>query len=126
VPKKVLLVGHCGPDSSYLRMAVRKADQSAQVLLVEDESKLLKALGDGADLVLINRVLDYGFAESGGIELIARLRALHPAVKFILISNFKEAQQSAMNAGALRGFGKGDIGSPAVTALLREGLGAQL
>ena len=31
--KKVVLVGHCGPDSSYLRMAVMKADKALEVLM---------------------------------------------------------------------------------------------
>ena len=30
--KKVLLVGHCGADSSYMRMVVRSAGTSAQVI----------------------------------------------------------------------------------------------
>ena len=29
--KKIALVGHCGPDSSYLRMTVAKAGRDIQV-----------------------------------------------------------------------------------------------
>jgi CheY-like chemotaxis protein len=126
VDKKVLLVGHCGPDGSYLRLAVRSADKSAQVRLVDGEEELQAALREGADLVLVNRVLDFGFAENGGIEMIQRLRALYPAVKFILISNYADAQEAAVKAGALQGFGKGDIGSPTATALLKKGLGVAI
>jgi two-component system, chemotaxis family, chemotaxis protein CheY len=104
-------------------MAVRSADKTAQVRAVDDEAELQAALSEGADLVLVNRVLDYGFADHGGVEMIQRLRGLYPAVKLILISNYIEAQEAAVKAGALPGFGKGDIGSPTATALLKKGLG---
>ena len=59
--KKVALVGHCGPDSSYLRMAVSKALRDAKVVAADDDSELKQLLTDGVDLLLFNRILDYGF-----------------------------------------------------------------
>ena len=38
--KKVGLVGHCGPDSSYLRLAVQSAARDTQVLMADDETEL--------------------------------------------------------------------------------------
>ena len=40
-------------------------------------------------------------------------------VKVMLISNYTEAQQQAIAAGALAGFGKREIGTKRVTELLR-------
>ena len=75
------------------------------------------------DLVLLNRQLDYGFETDEGVELIKRLRAKNPALKAMLVSNYPEAQQAALQAGAVEGFGKREIGSPKVSDLLRTALG---
>ena len=81
MPKKVILVGHCGPDASYLRMAVQKALQEAVIIMADDDAELRKLLSAGADLVLVNRVLDYGFATEGGAELIKHLRTEFPDLR---------------------------------------------
>lgn len=122
MPKKVALIGHCGPDSSYLRLAVQKAGRDVKVVAADDDAELQKVLEAGVDLLLFNRVLDYGFEEEEGVELIRRLRAENPNVKMMLVSNYPESQAQAVEAGALPGFGKREIGSPRVTELLREAL----
>ena len=122
MPKKVALIGHCGPDSSYLRLAVQKAGRDVKVVAADDDAELQKVLEAGVDLLLFNRVLDYGFEEEEGVELIRRLRAENPNVKMMLVSNYPESQAEAVEAGALPGFGKREIGSPRVTELLREAL----
>lgn len=119
---RVVLIGHCGPDSSYLRMAVGAADRTAQVVSADNEAELKKALAQGADLLLVNRQIDYGFSESEGVELIRRLARQHPDLKMMLVSNYPDAQAAAEEAGARPGFGKRDIGSPRVTDLLRDAL----
>ena len=43
-------------------------------------------------------------------------------VKMMLVSNYPDAQAAAVEAGALPGFGKRDIGSPRVKELLRQAL----
>jgi len=118
--KKVLLVGHCGPDSSYLRMVVRQADPSAKVLMADDARELRAALDGGVDLILFNRELGYGFDESQGVELIKWLKPNYPTIPLMLVSNYPEAQADAVAAGALPGFGKREIGSPRIPALLRD------
>ena len=123
MPKKIALVGHCGPDSSYLRIAVSKAERDVQVLSVDDDSDLKRALDEGVDLLLLNRQLDYGFETDEGVELIKRLRAKAPSLKAMLVSNYPDAQQAALQAGAVEGFGKREIGSPKVSELIRSALG---
>ena len=124
MPKKVALVGHCGPDASYLRLAVARAVKDAQVVFADDQHTLNKLLDNGGvDLILFNRQLDYGFETDEGVELIKRLRAKHPALKAMLVSNYPEAQQAAVQVGAVEGFGKREIGSPKVSELIRTALG---
>lgn len=123
--KTVVLVGHCGPDSSYLRLAIRAADRTAEVVGADDEASLQKAIGAGAALVLLNRVLDGEFAESEGAALIGRLRREHPGLRMMLVSNYPEAQAAAIANGALPGFGKRDLGSPGVAEMLRTVLSAE-
>lgn len=120
--KKVALVGHCGPDSSYLRMTVSKADRGVQVLAADDDQGLKRVLDAGVDLLLFNRQLDFGFDEQEGVALIRKLREKYPHVKTMLVSNYPEAQAAAVAAGALPGFGKREMGSPRVAELIREAL----
>jgi two-component system, chemotaxis family, chemotaxis protein CheY len=123
--KKIALVGHCGPDSSYLRMTVAKAGRDFQVVSADDDAELKQQLEDGVDLLLLNRELDYGFDERTGVALIQRIRAAYPNVKTMLVSNYPDAQQAALQAGALPGFGKRELGSPRVLELIRAALEEQ-
>ena len=120
--RKVVLVGHCGPDSSYLRMAVSSADRSLKVLMADDADELNQMLTGGVDLLLLNRELGWGFEESEGVEVIRQLRPRFPQVKMMLVSNYPEAQAAALAAGAVPGFGKREIGSPKVAQVIREAL----
>ena len=121
--KTVVLVGHCGPDSSYLRMAVTSADRSVQVVVAEDADELEQLIKKGSiDLVLFNRELGWGFGADAGVDVIREMRQAHANLKMMLVSNYAEAQAAALSAGALPGFGKREIGSPKVSQLLRDAL----
>jgi len=122
MPKKVLLVGHCGPDGSYLRVAVRAASADAVVSCAGNNDELRRAITNGIDLLLINRNLDGDFEQADGIELIQSLRASDPKVKMMLITNFPEAQAAARAAGALAGFGKKDLGKPVAVEAIKGAL----
>ncbi len=120
--KKIALVGHCGPDSSYLRMAVSSADRSVQIMTADDSGELSHILAQGVDLLLFNREMPYGFDDDEGVNLIRKLRSAHPTVKTMLVSNYPEAQAAAIAAGAMPGFGKREIGTKRVAEVLREAL----
>ncbi len=121
--KKVVLVGHCGPDSSYLRMSIKKAVADVEILAADDSAELTKVLETHEpDLLLFNRELGYGFSPDGGVETIRTLRPTMPKLKMMLVSNYPEAQQAAEAAGALPGFGKRELGTSRVTELLRNTL----
>lgn len=121
--RKVIFVGHCGPDSTYLRMLVRKALGQADVRMIEEPTELDQALQQGADLILFNRELGYGFEPDSGVEFIRLLKQRNPATPMMLISNFPDAQAAAIAAGAVQGFGKREIGSPKAAELLRAAIG---
>jgi hypothetical protein len=121
--KTVVLVGHCGPDSSFLRMAVSSAERGINVSMADDSQELKAALEGGVDLVLLNRELGWGFDHPLGVEVIKMFRAAYPTTKFMLVSNYADAQAAAVAAGGVPGFGKREIGQPRVTQLIREVLG---
>jgi len=116
--KRIVLVGHCGPDSSYLRMTIAKAVKDAAILMADDETHLNRLLAQGVDLLLLNRVLDFGFSVELGTDLIKQLRRERPNQKVMLVTNYPDVQEEAVRLGALRGFGKREIGSPKVAELL--------
>ena len=120
--KKIVLVGHCGPDCSFLRMAVSSADRSIKVLMADDADELNQHLQQGVDLLLLNRELGWGFDQTEGVEIVRQLLPRHPGVKMMLISNYPDAQAEALAAGAVPGFGKREIGSPRVAQLIRSAL----
>jgi hypothetical protein len=121
--KKVVLVGHCGPDSSYLKLAVSRAGKDVQVLAADDSTELQRVLDGGADLLLFNRLLDFGFDTTEGVVAIRNLRPHYPNVKMMLVSNYVDAQAAAVAEGALPGFGKRDVNSPRVAEMIRSALG---
>jgi hypothetical protein len=120
--KRIVLIGHCGPDNSYLRLAVSRAGRDVKVVSADECAELELLLKEGVDLLLFNRVLDYGFDETSGAVLIGKVRAKYPNVQCMLVSNYPEAQAEAVAAGALPGFGKRDLGSPRVAEMIREAI----
>jgi CheY-like chemotaxis protein len=122
----VILVGHCGPDTSFLKLAVLDALPGARIRNMDDEAELFSAIRAGRALLLINRVLEDGFSTTEGVELIRRVRQQSPDTPCMLISNFAEAQQAAVNAGALPGFGKQEIGKPHVLDRLRAAASSEV
>jgi len=120
--KKIVLVGHCGPDSSFLRMAVSAADRSLKVLMADDAEELNQHLEQGVDLLLLNRELGWGFEQTEGVEIIRQLLPRHPNVRMMLVTNYPDAQAEAVAAGAAPGFGKREIGTPRVAQVIRRAL----
>ena len=122
---RVLNVGQCGFDhgsiSSYL------ADRfGARVERADGLDDAYEALRQGKfDLVLVNRVLDLD--GSSGLELIQRLKddpeESLKATPVMLVSNYPDAQQMAVELGAEPGFGKSEMQSSATFDRLKALLG---
>jgi ActR/RegA family two-component response regulator len=91
-------------------------------LSADDGRELNRVLENGADLLLLNRTLDFGFDDDEGIAIIRKLRPQYPNVKMMLVSNYAEAQAAAVAEGALPGFGKRELNTPRVAEMIREAL----
>jgi len=75
------------------------------------------------DLVIINRKLDADYSD--GIQLIQKIKhssEVKPC-KLMLVSNFPEYQDEAVQAGAEYGFGKNDYRKPETVSRLNSHLG---
>jgi DNA-binding NarL/FixJ family response regulator len=122
---RIVLVGHCGVDAPRLEAAVSRILPRADVISVNSEEQLQEICDDGADLLLINRQLPYGFESEEGVELMCELQEMHPDVKMMLVSDRPDAQERAMRAGAVEGFGKADLGSSRIAEILKDALKGQ-
>lgn len=118
--KRILLVGHCGVDGPRLKDELSKALPGTAVERINTESDLKSAVGDGADLLLINRE-PVGFEEEG-LDIIKRIKSKNPDCKVMLVSDHDDAQQQAVKAGALPGFGKSEMGSPRLAEHVKNAL----
>lgn len=119
----VVLVGHCGFDQSSLSRAVAAMLPGVAVKSIND-SAALTAYSRPDALLLVNRVLDGRFDAGTGVDLIEQLAGQQPAPKLMLISNYQDAQARAVEAGALPGFGKSELGSPDTAKKLKALAGA--
>lgn len=112
----VLDVGQCDMDHTSIRRVVEQL--GAKVLRASgavDAKRIINT--ESIDLVLVNRIFDCDGGD--GISLIREITQLSgkkPAV--MLVSNYEEYQDQAVQLGALRGFGKAELRNPKTVALL--------
>ena len=119
---RIVLVGHCGVDAPRLESEITRILGDAEIVRCPDETAVEEACQDGADLVMFNRELPYGFDADKGVDLMRDLHKKHPELTMMLISDYDDAQQQAKKAGAVDGFGKADLGSDKVEQCLRAAL----
>jgi CheY-like chemotaxis protein len=121
--KRVLSVGQCFADHGNISHTLQR-HFAAEVVGVDDGGDALARLRrESFALVLVNRRLDAD--GSSGLEVVKQIKAdetLRP-VPVMLVSNYEDAQNEAVEAGALPGFGKAALGQPHVLARLRPLLG---
>ena len=107
--KSVLSVGNCSFDNGNLGRLISD-NFDAELTTASLSDKALEMLRDGRyDLVLVNRKLEADSSE--GLELLRQIKS-DPQLAdtpVMLISNFPEAQEAAVEAGAESGFGKGQL-----------------
>jgi DNA-binding NarL/FixJ family response regulator len=116
--KRILDVGQCGIDGPRLnRFLTRGFDCTVDRAHTRQEAVDL-ASKHAYDLVLVNRLL--AFDSSPGLDVIDDLHAAHPDLRLMLVSDKADAQEQAVQKGALRGFGKAALGSPKTEELLRS------
>jgi len=121
--KTVLDVGNCSFDHGAIRRLI-EGRFDAVVLRAHGPEDALAALANkSVDLVLVNRILDRD--GSDGIELIRQIKS-NPALAelpVMLVSNYEEYQEKAIQAGAERGFGKAELEAPETLERLGAVLG---
>lgn len=116
---RFILVGHCGADCWSLSQTIEQSLPEAEIVQANNDSDLAKFAEDGG-VWLVNRVLDGRFTARDGIDLIRTAKANDSEVTAVLISNYADAQQDAVNAGAAPGFGKSELNSTSTAELLRS------
>ncbi len=121
--KRVLDVGNCSFDHGNIRRLIEEA-LAAEVVPAHSAEEALDALRSGRfDLVTINRRLVQD--QSDGVEIIRQMKADEQLadVPVMLITNYPEHQQRAVDAGAELGFGKARLDHPETLDTLRKFLG---
>ena len=121
--KKVLDVGQCDLDNSLISDMLKKRFDVTVDRAHSSVEAIAAIQNQDYDLVLINRILD-----ADGTPGIAVLRAIKNDTaiadkQVMLVSNYAEAQQEAVAAGAENGFGKSELNSAATIELLTPYLG---
>lgn len=121
--KTLLDCGNCGPDFNSIRQMV-SSNFGASVIQAhgaEDALQLLKE--KKIDLVTVNRKLDRDYTD--GLDVIKAIKADSEvaSVPVMLVTNYQEHQEAAMQEGCVRGFGKLEIGDDATRELLLPYLG---
>ena len=121
--KQVLSVGQCGADHGGIARALRQVF-GAEVVAAHSSAEALQQMRHGEfALVLVNRVLDAD--GSAGLDLVRAVKedeALR-RVPVMLVSNYEDAQEEAVAAGAEPGFGKAALGRPEMLGRVQPFLG---
>lgn len=111
--KKIVLdVGNCGPDHAAIKRLLTNTFD-AEVLKTDSLGDTMRQLKEtNVDLILINRKLDIDYSD--GIEILKSIKAddALSSIPVMLITNYEEHQATAIEAGALRGFGKLELDKP--------------
>jgi DNA-binding NarL/FixJ family response regulator len=116
----VVLVGHCGIDGPQLQSELSRLPD-VEVTRVNSPADLERTCRDGqADLLLVNRE-PVGFDEDG-LAIVRQVAEQYPDTKVILVSDYPEAQEEAVKAGAMKGFGKSLMGSDELGEKVKEAL----
>ncbi|MFK7736704.1 MAG: response regulator [Pirellulaceae bacterium] len=110
--KRVLDVGNCGPDHASILRFFRTHFDSVVVDQAHGLPDTLEAVRSKQySLILVNRKLDQDYSD--GVEIIMHLKNDDDfsQIPTMLITNYEEHQQAAVEAGALKGFGKLELDS---------------
>ena len=111
--KRVLDIGNCGPDHLAIRGLI-ETRFDAEVVQAHGLEDAKQQLEDGTfDLILVNRLLDSD--GSDGLNVIKQLKldARCAELPMMMITNYEDHQQRAIEAGAVRGFGKLNLNAKA-------------
>lgn len=111
----VLDVGQCDFDHAAISRLIRSCDALALRASTAEQARQLIA-AHNPSLVLVNRIFDAD--GDSGLAFLDTLRSQFPTLKFLLVSNYEEAQAQAQEKGALPGFGKNSVRDSSVQSLI--------
>lgn len=109
----VLDVGQCVPDHAAIRRLI-ETQFDAQIVQTHQLDDTLAAMRrQSFALVLINRKLDIDYSD--GLDILQAIKHDETlrATPVMLVTNYAEHQQSAVDAGGEYGFGKAELGHQA-------------
>jgi len=121
--KTVLSIGQCAPDHAAISQFLT-SNFDVKIVTADLPADSQKALSEHAvDLVLVNRKLDADYSD--GMEILKAVKE-NPetsSIPVMLVSNFPEWQEKAVDAGATYGIGKAELSSPETVERVRGALG---
>lgn len=118
--KRVLDVGQCGFDHGAIRRLIED-EFAAEVFQAHGLNDALARLkNEPFDLVLINRKLDADYSDGLAVVRAIKADASLAGTPVMLVSNYPDAQDEAVAAGAVPGFGKAELNQPATREKLRQ------
>ena len=121
--KIVLSVGQCRPDHAAITHFL-SSNFDVQILATDLYDDTVRVLSEkSVDLVLINRKLDADYSDGMAILKTIKEDPQTNQIPVMLISNFPDAQEAAVDAGAMYGFGKAELNSPDTVERVRGILG---
>ncbi len=123
MPKTLVDCGNCGPDFNAIRN-MAKSFFGATVIQTHGPEDTLEVLRKRSiDLVTVNRKLDRDYSD--GLEVIRQIKDDPEvgAVPVMLVTNYDEHQQVAVDLGAVPGFGKLALRDPTTRQRLEPYLG---
>lgn len=117
--KRVLSAGQCAADNWSVRTALKLHFPVEVTEASTTAEALAKLRAESFDLVLLNRVFDRD--GTSGLDVIRRLKSDEKlrSVPVMLVSNYEDAQQQAVHAGAVPGFGKAELGRETMVERLK-------
>jgi DNA-binding NarL/FixJ family response regulator len=119
--KRVLDVGQCGPDHATITSYLKR-HFDCEIVQTHGADDTLEQLRNGRfDLVLVNRKLDADYSD--GIVRQIKVDSKIAVVPVMLVTNYPQHQESAVAAGAVRGFGKLEFEKPETRDRLAAVLG---
>ncbi len=114
----ILDVGQCGFDGPRMA-ALWKKKLGAHVSRADTLDDAIEKLREKTyDVVLVNRVL--ASDGSSGLDVIREIKSESPETPVMLVSDLPEAQEEAVAAGALPGFGKQNLEDEATLETVRN------
>lgn len=123
MPKTLLDCGNCGPDFNAIRN-MAKSFFGATVIQTHGPEDTLEVLRKRSiDLITVNRKLDRDYSD--GLDVIRQIKQDPEvgSVPVMLVTNYDEHQQIAVDLGAVPGFGKLALRDPTTRERLEPYLG---